>query len=174
MTSDYLVAVGAEYRKETQRIEPKLLFFGLALLISHVLEIKPSDFDVGGIKVAIKDVSVIHGGIALIYLYYFWSYVASAFQGSALMPIEFNRRVSRHLLKSAKKPYKNEKSKRMTFRTPKQVKRHAWWAMFWFQLFLMPFVLLMIALMFLAWIVGLYDAWTFSEYIYERLLIIWA
>lgn len=171
MASEHFTALGAEYRKETQRLEPKLLFFAVVLLITHVLTITPSEFDAGGVKIAVEDVSVIHGGIALVYLYYFWTYIASVFQGSALMPLEFNRRVARHLLRNAKKPYKHEKTKKMVSRSPKQAKRHAWWSMLAFQLFFVPYALVNLLLMGGAWLVGLYDAWVFGEYVFDRALI---
>lgn len=168
MANDHFTALGAEYHKETQRLEPKFLFFAAVVLLSHVLKITPSDFDAGGVKLVVDDVSIIHGGISLVYLYYFWSYISSLFQGSALMPLEFNRRVARNLLRVAKKPYRDEKTKKTVFRSPKQAKRHAWWSMFGFQLFFVPFALGCVLTMLAAWLVGLYDVWVFRGYLLDR------
>lgn len=170
MAADGLASLGAEYRKEMQRLEPRLLFFGATLLMSHVLEITPSDFDAGGFKIAIKDVIVIHGGLSLVFLYYFCTYVSAVLQGSVLMPIQFNKRVIRHLLALAKKPYKDEKTKRMAKRTPKQAKRTAWWNMLAFNLFITPFALSMAAIVLSALVIGVIDAWNFGSYMFDRLV----
>lgn len=170
MKADNFTSVGAEFRREIQRIEPKLLFFGTTLLMSHVLEITPSDFDAGGIKIAVGDVAVIHGGLALVFLYYFWSLIVAAFQGSALMPIEINRRVARYLLSVAGKQYKDDKTKRMTRRTPKQAKRAAWWWMFAYNLFMVPYGLVVVGIVGGALLIGTHDVWVFGNYVYEKLI----
>jgi hypothetical protein len=170
MAAEHLISVGAEYHKETQRIEPKLLFFGASLLMSHVLKITPSDFDAGGVKIAIEDIAVVHGGLALVYLYYFWSLVVSGFQGSALLSIQVNRRVARYLISIAQKPYKNDKTKRMDKRTPKQAKRMAWWWMFTYNLFISPYALVVVVIVFSALYLGILDTWVFGEYLWDKLI----
>lgn len=104
MAVDHYSTVGAEYRKESIRLQTRALFFGLVLLLSHLLEIKPSEFDAGGLKVVIKDVAVIRGGISLVFLYHFWNFVEATFQGSAMLPMKSNQRTLRFLLSVAKRP----------------------------------------------------------------------
>ncbi len=169
MKADQYSSVGAEYRKESQRIEPKVIFFGATLLMSHFLEITPSEFDAGGIKIAVEDVTVIHGGLALVFLYYFWTLVASVFQGSALLPIATDRRVARYLISSAQKPYKDEKTKRMVRRSPKEAKRLAWRWMAAYNLFMTPFGIMVLGVILGALGVGLYDTWEFGKYLLNRL-----
>ena len=72
-------------RKEATRLLPRVLFFALILLLSHVLEVQPSDFDVGGIKLALEDVVIIRGGIALLFLFHFYTFVASAMGGAGVL-----------------------------------------------------------------------------------------
>lgn len=168
MVSDHYSTIGAEYRKELQRLQTRVLFFALLLLLSHLLEIKPSEFDAGGLKVAIKDVVVIRGGISLVFLYHFWVLVDSTFQGSVMLPMKANQRTLRFLVSVAKRPYKNEKTKRMVRRTPKQVKRHAWWSMTAYLLFMTPIALAMLAFVMLAIFFGAQDAWAFAEFAWNR------
>lgn len=170
MVADHITAIGAEYRKETQRIEPKLLFFGTTLLMSHILTITPSEFDAGGIKIAVDDVAVVHGGLALVFLYYFWSLIVASFQGSALMPVQIDRRTARHLLSLAQKPYKDEKTKRMQKRTPKQAKRMAWWLMFGYNIIITPFALVVIAIVIAAALIGIADVLNFGDYLIDKLI----
>jgi hypothetical protein len=168
MAVDHYSTVGAEYRKESIRLQTRVLFFGLVLLLSHLLEIKPSEFDAGGLKVVIKDVSVIRGGISLVFLYHFWNFVEATFQGSAMLPMKSNQRTLRFLLSVAKRPYKNEKTKKMVRRNPRQVKRHAWWSMTAYLVFLTPFAFAMLAVIALALFFGVQDAWAFAEFAWKR------
>jgi len=165
---DYISSIAADYRKEIYRIEPKLLFFGALLLISHVLKISPSEFDAGGVKIAVDDVSVIHGGIALVFLYYFYTTVSMAFQGTVLLPLGDTQRMLRNMVRSARKPYKDEKTKKMKMRTPKKVKRRVWWSIFWFQIFTVPFALVMGLIIVGALIFSAIDVWSFGAYILAR------
>jgi hypothetical protein len=123
MGGEHFATIGAEYRKESQRLLPRALIFGLLLLMSHVLQIKPSDVDVGGIRVSINDIVVVRG-----FLFYFWSLVSSIFEGSFLLPMETAKRAMRSLIWSARKPYRPDRRSVRIWRNPKQVKRFVWWA----------------------------------------------
>jgi hypothetical protein len=166
---DYIASIAADYRKEIQRIEPRLMFFGALLLISHVLKITPSEIEAGGVKIAIDDVSVIHGGIALVFLYYFYTTIAMAFQGTVLLPLANTQRMLRNMVRSARKPYKDDKTKKMKRRTPKKVKRNVWWSIFWFQLFTVPFVLVMGLIIVGALIFSVIDLWSFGNHMVARI-----
>lgn len=168
MVGDHYSTIGAEYRKESQRLLPRVVFFGLILLLSHLLEIRPSEFDAGGLKIAIKDVVVVRGGISLVFLYHFWSLVEATFHGSVMLPIQANQRTLKFLVKLAKRPYKNGKIKKIIRRTPKQVKRHAWWSMTTYLMFSIPFVLAMLILVLLALFFGIQDAWSFAKFAWDR------
>lgn len=168
MASDHYSSIGAEYWKESQRLQTRVLLFALLLLLSHLLEIKPSEFDAGGLKVAIKDVVVVRGGISLVFLYHLWNLVESTFQGSAMLPMKANQRTLRYLVSVAKRPYKDEKTKRMVCRTPKRVKRYARWAMAAYTLFMTPLALAMLTMILLALFFGAQDTWAFAEFAWNR------
>ena len=168
MASDHYSAIGAEYRKESLRLFTRVLFFALLLVLVHLLEIKPSEIDAGGLKVAIKDPVVVRGGISLIFLYYFWNLVEATFQGSAMLPIRTDKRTLRYLVSVAQRPYKNQDTKKMTRRDPKQAKRHAWWWMTLYMLFMMPFALMIFGLVIMSLCFGFSDAWSFVEFAWNR------
>lgn len=157
-------------RKEVTRLLPRVLFFALILLLSHVLEIQPSDFDAGGIKLALKDVVIIRGGIALLFLFHFYTFVASGWEGLVYYPLNANKRVLHTLVADARKPYLPGGKKKRERRTPKQVKRLVWWWIFLYNLFMMPFSLTIVAMILAALVMGFYDAYGFGEYLINRLI----
>ena len=168
MVSDQYSAVGAEHHKEAQRLLPRVAFFALILLLSHLLEIKPSELDAGGLKIAVNDVVVVRGGISLVFFFHFWSLVEATFQGSVMLPIKINQRTLKYLVKLAKRPKKDEKTKKLVHRTPKQVKRYVWWSMTAYLSFSMPFALSLVALVLLALALALQDAWAFAEFAWRE------
>jgi hypothetical protein len=165
MAADHSTSIGVEYRKEAQKIEPRLLFFGATLLISHVLNIKPSNFDAGGLKISIDDVVVIHGGFSVVFLYYFYNLIFLSFHGSVLMPMRVDKRAARHLLSVAQRPVKDEKTKKMRRRTSQQVKRIVWWWLFFFNVFSTPWAIACVGIVLGALIVGINDFWNFGHYL---------
>jgi hypothetical protein len=168
--NDTSIAIGAEYRKETQRLQPRVLFFALILLLSHFLDLKPAEVSFAGVKMVVSDIAIVHGGLALIFLYYFWMMVEATFQGSVLSPLHVMPRTLRFLIKTARKPYRDEKVKRHVKRSPKQVKRFARSWMTVYQLFGTPFALIAIAVILSALFFGLSDVWTLVKYLYENLI----
>ena len=50
----------------------KAFLFTAALILTHVLKIKPSTFDIGGLQIAIDDIIVLQGIIAIGVLNYFY------------------------------------------------------------------------------------------------------
>jgi hypothetical protein len=168
MAIDSHSAVGAEWHKEANRLTPRLLLFGLLLILSHVLEITPSNIDVGGIRIAVKDVIVVQGGIALVFCYFLWSQIGAYISGYNLLPLNANKRLLRSLIRTARKPYRNEKTKRMSFRTPKQAKRRAWWTMVAYNSFVLPFGLVMASIILLGLYFAIPDIWSLGEYLWDK------
>jgi len=170
MATEHYAAMGADYRKEAERLIPKVLLAALLLLLSHLLDLKVSEFDAGGLKVAVKDVIVIRGGLALIFLYYFYALVNAMLTGTVLLPLRSEQRMLRWLVATAKRPYRDEKIKKLTRRRPTQVKRYVWWRKTAYLSFILPFALTIFAIVFIALTVGLYDAWGFGSYLFERIV----
>lgn len=168
MAGDSHISVGAEWHKEANRLTPRLLLFGLLLILSHVLEITPSSVDAGGIKIAVRDVIVVQGGLALVFCYYLWSQIGAWMSGYVLLPLNAGKRLPRALIRAAKKPYRNDKTKRMAFRTPKEVKRWVWWTALAYNLFIVPFFIVVVAIVLLALILSVPDVWNFAVYLFEK------
>lgn len=168
MANEHYSTVGTEYRKESQRLLARVLFFSLLLLFSHLLDIKPAEFDLGGLKIAVKDAVVVRGGISLFLLYYLWSLVEASFQGSVMLPMRINQHTYRFLIGIAKRPYKNEKTKKMATRTPQQVKRHVWWSLTVYALFMTPFALTVGLLVIIALFFGAQDAFALAQFAWQR------
>lgn len=169
MADEHFVTYGAEQRTESNRLLPRVLLFGLVLLMVHVLEVKPSDVDLGGVKIGVKDAVVIRGGLALVYLFHFWMMVTAVFEGSHLLTGNVIKRVTKSLISGARKPYRKDFSKKRVWRTPKQVKRYAWWSMFAFNVFIAPFAFVCSAIIISAIIIAGSDAIDFIYYVIGKL-----
>ena len=173
MSKEQFANIAFEDRKEVVQIAPKVLFFALILLLSHVLEIKPSEFDAGGIKLAINDVVIIRGGIALLFLYYFWLLTSTMISLSIYDPLDLERPMLVSLIVMAKRPYVPLGKKRRERRTPKQVKRFVWWRIFAYHIWMLPFALIGLFLVLGALGFALYDAFQFCEYLKVKVIEIY-
>jgi hypothetical protein len=92
--------LGREYRKDSERRASRLLFFSALLILSHLLSIKPSELDAGGIKVAVEDPAIIRGTLAVIYFYYLFSTVILYMQGALLAPFNVDYAMIRAFLRN--------------------------------------------------------------------------
>lgn len=123
MAGNFYQEYAIEQRKELGRLVPRLLLFSLLLIIVHALEVKPGDIDVGGVKVVVKDVAILRGGVALVFLYHLCMVILAGVESETLHPMPFWPRVIRSLIKSARKPYRESFKKRRSVRSIKEVKR---------------------------------------------------
>lgn len=170
MSKEQFANLAFEDRKEMTKLIPKVLFLSLLLLLSHVLEIQPSELDAGGMKLAIKDLVIIRGVIALLFLYYFWYLTAQMITLDIYDPINIKRPMMVNLLVSAKKPYKPSGKKRREQRTPKQAKRRVRWQIFAYNAWMFPLVLVAAALIVGAVIFAFYDTFQFFEYLKVKII----
>jgi hypothetical protein len=90
--------LGREYRKDSERRASRLIFFSALLILSHLLSIKPSELDAGGIKVAVEDPAIVRGTIATVYFYYLFSTVTLYMQGALLAPFNIDNAMIRAIL----------------------------------------------------------------------------
>lgn len=168
-SSSHVESLGAEYHKETERLAPRMLFFALIVLLAHTLKIEPSSFDAGGIKIAIENVAVVHGGVALVFLFYLFQVVLSSINGSDLLPFSSRYATMRSRLNKASKRFKDPKTERHRRRTPHEVKRHARGSIALLNWIVVPVGLVIFLIVSVALIVALYDAAIFVGFIEQRL-----
>lgn len=170
MASDGFAALGTEYLKEVDRLLPRVLLFALLVLMAHVLELSPSTIDAGGVKLSVKDVTVFHGGIALIFYYYLWQWVSAQVAGGYLLPLAMHRKLMRSRLSKASLPYRPSGSKRHVIRSPQQKKRAARLTIAMLNAFMLPFVVVSLLLVIGALAVGWLDILAFIEFVAARLV----
>lgn len=168
VSSEHLRALGVEYHKEGQKVFGKLLFFGTLLLVSHALTIKPSEFDAGGIKIAVDDIVVVHGALAFAYLWYIYVLVSLTVEGSSLLQMNAWHRLMRAQLRATSKPFMDIKLKRHRLRTPKEKKRSARIRMGLYTAFVVPFGLVFVVITFGALILGSIDAYDLTGYLIDK------
>ena len=169
MSREHHLNLGLEYRKEADKHWARMLFFGALLLVSHLLTIKPGGFSAEGVQIAIEDVSVLRGGIALVFLYYTFMSMSLFLQGVFLMPFSMERSMARWLLRLKRRPTRDEKLKRRRKPTPREAKRAVRWTFFWYQLVMLPFYLAVMAIMIMAVPVAAYDTYAFATYSWDKL-----
>jgi hypothetical protein len=171
MTREHGLHLGIESRKEADKHWARMLFFGALLLVSHLLTIKPSGFAAEGIQIAIEDVSVVHGGIALVFFYYTFMSLSLFLQGVFLMPFSMEKSMARWLLKVKSRPKLDEKLKKRRRPTPQEAKRAVRWGFFWYHLVMTPFYLAVTGIMMTGIPLATYDVYDFAAYSWEKLTI---
>lgn len=162
-------SLGAEYHKEVERLLPRMLFFAVLILLAHTLTIRPADFDAGGIKIAIADVSVVHGGLAIVFLFHLYQVACAGLNSTDMLPFSFTYRSMRARLNQAGKRFKDPKTKRHRRRTPQEAKRYARWSIVCVNLFVIRFALVFATIIILAACVAVADLGTFAGYLSVRL-----
>lgn len=172
MSKEHYSTMGMDSRKETDRLFPRTLFFSAILLMSHILEIEPSSFDAGGIKIAVKDVSVIHGGLALVSFYYLWMTISAVIEGNIYLPVDHKRRMLRSLVASTSKPYIEEgfRKRKVKKRSILDVKKFVRGTMLAYNIFTTPFALTLIAIIVAAACIGFFDIIELGQFILDSLL----
>jgi hypothetical protein len=168
MRHDRYEALGIEYRKQSDKLLNRLLLVGLLLLLSHMLQISPKEFDAAGAKIEIKDPIIIQGALAILFLHYLWQANLASMMGGSFLPISFDVRATRAAIRNAYKPYKDAKTKRTVRRSPIQAKKHVWWARFWSNIFMVPYALVVLAGILFALVVSVSDTIWFVVYVWHQ------
>jgi hypothetical protein len=78
--------VGSNLRAEADKALQRSILFGFILIMAHLLEIQPSEIDIGGAKFLIKDSSIIYGALALVFGYYLSRTVQQSDLAFAFLP----------------------------------------------------------------------------------------
>jgi len=168
MADDHISTYGFDSNKRSGEYAKRTLFFATLLLLTHLLNIKPSEIDAGGLKIAIDDVAVVHGGLALLFFYYFFNMSIAGLQGTLLLPLDARRAMLKSSVRSARKPFRDPSTKRQARRTPKQVKRGARGALIAFDIIAAPFYLVVTAIVMLGFVAAVYDTYELGSYALRR------
>jgi hypothetical protein len=99
MAEDHVSALGFDHQKRSVAYANKTSLFAAILVVTHLLKIQPSELDAGGLKITIEDVSVVHGAIALVFLYHFSLMMISTVDSSLLLPISRKRAMMKAALR---------------------------------------------------------------------------
>jgi len=167
MANHHYENLATEQRKEVQRLLPRVLLFALLLLMSHVLEIEPSNIDAGGVKLAVRDISVIRGGLALVFYFYFWSMMMASLEASLLLPLRRHKRFARSLLESQRRMAQHEARKGAAMPSPMKIKKTVRDGLLFFSLTKLPFYAACTAIMLVAFAAGVSDVWFFGSFLWE-------
>lgn len=145
---------------------PRVLLFALIVLMSHVLEVKPSTVDAAGVKIAVQDVVVIRGGIALIFYYYFWAMISAWTDVAFFFPIRSPAHKQRNLIANYKRRiWDKRKGKVVPAKTKKYVRsllRSEFVIVF-------PFIIIRMYIVIAALVVALPDVLLFGKYLYQQI-----
>jgi hypothetical protein len=153
--------IGWEYRKRADRHWANMILFATLLLISHLLEIKPADIDAEGIKIAVEDVAVIRGGLALVFLYFAFMTFQSFVSGSILLPFKVERELARQMLRVTRGARHRP--------PPRAAKRRALIVLTVYQLVMAPFYLAITTLVVISLVLSAYDCYAFGRYAAHKL-----
>jgi hypothetical protein len=156
-----------EAYKEVTRHSGKALLLSLLVLSTHIFKLQPTSVEFGPLKIAIEDIIVIQGAIALLFLFYLWSSIGGMAMAQFTMPNP-KRMLTRPMLRYAQKPYRPPLSKRHILRTPSQAKRWVRWALIIQDAYLAPMVVIILFVTALAGLLAVEDSWKFLKYIWAR------
>lgn len=157
----------ADKIKEARQLMPRVLFFALVVLMSHLLELQPSTVDAAGVKIAIKDTVVIRGGLALVFYYYFLAMLTTWMDGAYFFPPRPQTRDARNLIRSWKR---RGWGKNNGWLTPAQVKKNVRSILNFRIVVTLPFLIARFYLIIVAAVVALPDVSNFGEFFYAQLL----
>lgn len=157
---EHHVAYGAEMQKQADKFFQKVLLFSLVLVLSHLLNVPPSEVDALGMKISVPDSSIIHGVISLLLLHFFYLSISSSLVGGALLRLNTNKPVMRGMLKSSRKAKPKVEIRR--------IKRSAKRKFTIYLIFIMPYVFSVLFLGMIGVALALFDVYEFVGYLLER------
>lgn len=125
MVQDYS-AVGLASYAEAEKSLHRSMAFAVLLVLAHLLDIRPSEFDALGLKFVMKDAIVLYGFLAMLFGFYLSQFLRHIDRGTSLFPMTVERRQIRANLRTAYRTHMLQKAGREKPLTPKQLKRQAW------------------------------------------------
>jgi hypothetical protein len=123
VTEGPLDALAVESHKDLAKHWSRALLFAALLLLSHLLDIKPSEIEAGGLKISLKDPAVVRGALALVYFYYLSMCVSVANRRAAFTRFNKDRVRLRYYVRLASARIPDKDTKRLRRKTPQEVKK---------------------------------------------------
>lgn len=72
-----LAAWGLQQHVEKEKHDGRALLFGALLILIHLLNVQPAEISAAGLKIQIRDVAILRGVFALIFLYFAYRSILS-------------------------------------------------------------------------------------------------
>lgn len=113
--------------------------FAVLLVLAHLLDIRPSQFDALGLKIVMKDAAILYGLLAMIFGFYLSQFLSKTERGASLFPLTVERARMRSNLRIVYRMHMIDKKGRENPLTPKQIKRKAWWSIAIGNIILLPY-----------------------------------
>jgi len=156
-------ALGATYRVEARKALHRALAIGVVLVLAHLLDIRPSEFDGLGLKFKFQDPAILYGGIAMLYGYYLSRFASLGDVGESLHRLNIAPRKMRLSILTARRVEKAErdkmrkKGKTQTPKTPTDIKKSARNLYIFSNVILAPYYIVSVSFMSGALIFAVYD-----------------
>ncbi|MES2494480.1 MAG: hypothetical protein V4618_00055 [Pseudomonadota bacterium] len=141
-------SLSLDYRQRAEKAWRLGLLYAAALLIAHLLDIRPSSVDTFGLKIDIQDVRVLYGAIGCLVLFQFYSAFSDAAMGAFLFATHEQSGMLRSFVYRAR---------RRT--SPRRRKLQARIALNLYYLAIAPFAFSVVLVTMLGASVALYDVW---------------
>jgi hypothetical protein len=162
-------SIAATYRAEADKAQHKTLAFAVILVLVHLLDIRPSEADALGLKVAFKNPVIIYGSISLLFGYYLSRWLSLSEKSEAMLPLTYSvaPRRMRYNLQQTRRMYRADKKTRINRPSPKAVKRSARKLILSGNLILMPYRLVGVFFVMAAMIFLLIDLYGLADLIWS-------
>ena len=142
--------------------------FAVLLVLAHLLDIRPSEFDALGLKIVMKDAAILYGLLAMIFGFYLSQFLSKNERGTSLFPLAVERRRMRANLRMVHRVHMMDKVGRRKPLTPKQRKRKAWWSIAIVNVVLFPYHLVATCFVFGGIVFSALDLYNLVSFIWEN------
>lgn len=169
MASDH-TSIGSAYRSESEKSFVRATAFGLALIMTHLLGIEPSEFNGLGIKVSIGDPKIIYGFLALIYGHYLSRAMIKGESGQTLYPLRTEFLRLREHIRVIKRSFYADRRNRGKTLTPGALKRSTRRLIKATNVVTFPYYLSVTVIVVVATMVMIHDLWNLGMLISNKYL----
>lgn len=167
MIQDYS-AIGLASHAEAEKSLHRAIAFAVLLVLAHLLDIRPSEFDDFGLKIIMTDVIILYGLIAMLFGFYLSKFLSQAERGASLFPLTVGRRRMKANLRDAHRIHIAQKAGRQKPLTPKQLKRQAWWSITIGNIILLPYRLIASCFVLTGIVFATVDIYKLGSFVWEH------
>lgn len=142
--------------------------FAVLLVLAHLLDIRPSEFNALGLKVVMKDPVILYGLLSMIFGFYFSQFLSKTEQAASLFPLTVERARMRANLRINYRMHMMDKEKRKEPITPQKLKQGAWWSIAIGNIILLPYRVVATGFVFGGIAFACIDIYNLVSFIWER------